>query len=152
MINIKIAHQFEALVEKKIIEDSAQAVLVHHAKNHDSELTIVIDDDQFIHGLNHSFLGIDAPTDVLSFEANELDPDTGMLYLGDVIISLPRAESQAANAGHPLISEIQLLVIHGVLHLLGYDHDLPEAKSTMWKTQQLLLDKLGVKINQIPEA
>ena len=80
--------------------------------------------------LNRRYRGIDRTTDVLSFSLREgafagLRPD----LLGDIVISIPRAEQQAGEAGHPLSREIERLLIHGLLHLLGYDHELGPAES-----------------------
>ena len=135
-----------------VLIKTAQSVIDKHATEKNLEMTIVIDEDQTIHQLNRDYLGIDTPTDVLSFYAHELDPDTGNIYLGDVIVSLPRAKVQAEIAGHSLEAEVLLLVIHGTLHLLGYDHDTCENKSEMWLAQQSILDQLGIEINQLPEA
>jgi probable rRNA maturation factor len=106
----------------------------------------LIDNDARIQELNKEFLGIDSPTDVLAFPAGHVDPDTGHEYLGDVIISFPQAKNQADQAGHSLSAEINLLVVHGVLHLLGYEHDEPEEKTKMWSAQSHILTNLGVRI------
>ena len=110
----------------------------------DADLTIVLVDDARIQALNRDFLAHDAPTDVLSFPADEPDPETGRRYLGDVVISLPRAEEQARAHGHAAESEMQLLVVHGVLHLLGHDHAEPGEKERMWAAQAGALERLGV--------
>jgi len=89
------------------------------------------------------FLGIDAPTDVLSFSDGDLDPETGAPYLGDILISVERAQAQARSAGHTLQEELTLLVVHGVLHLLGHDHAEPEQKARMWSLQAEILTDLG---------
>lgn len=97
--------------------------------------------------LNHEFLGIDAPTDVLSFgEMADQSSDTPD-YLGDVVISWARARAQAKLGGHPPIDELRLLVIHGVLHLLGYDHDTPRRKKQMWAVQADALRRIGASIH-----
>jgi probable rRNA maturation factor len=88
---------------------------------------------------------------VLSFPASETDPESGTRYIGDILISIPRAQSQADAAGHPLESEVQLLVVHGVLHLLGHDHADPAEKNRMWKAQSEILDSLGLGSIQIRE-
>ncbi|MCS7010925.1 MAG: rRNA maturation RNase YbeY, partial [Anaerolineales bacterium] len=111
------------------------------------DLTVVLTDDREIRTLNRDFLGIDAPTDVLSFPADETDPETGRRYLGDVVISLQRAQQQATEGGHSLEDEVQLLVVHGVLHLLGYDHAEEEEKAHMWKLQTEILNILGVSLS-----
>jgi len=110
----------------------------------DADLTLVLTGDERLRTLNHEFLGIDAPTDVLSFPADELDPETGRRYLGDVIISTARAAQQAGVGGHPLEAEIQLLVIHGVLHLLGHDHASATEKARMWAVQAEALKHIGI--------
>src|SRR5215510_13360324 len=105
-----------------LLERAAQITLEHESHSLDSELSIILTDDAHLHELNLNYLGIDAPTDVLSFPASETDPDTGGRYIGDILISTPRAQAQADAAGHPFESEMQLLVVHGVLHLIGHDH------------------------------
>jgi probable rRNA maturation factor len=110
----------------------------------DADLTLVLTDDKRIRALNRDFLGTDAPTDVLSFPADESDPETGRRYLGDVIISLRQAVEQAAARGHGLEAEVQLLVVHGVLHLLGHDHAEADEKARMWAAQVKILETLGV--------
>ncbi len=116
-----------------------------------SELSIVLTDDARLQELNRDYLGIDAPTDVLSFAASETDPETGARYIGDILISIPRAQAQAGAVGHTLESEVQLLVVHGVLHLLGHDHGEPEDKTRMWKAQAEILKSLGLGNIQIRE-
>lgn len=109
-----------------------------------ADLTLVLTSDEEIRALNRDFLGNDAPTDVLSFPASETDPETGRPYLGDVVISLQRATEQATARGHSLEAESQLLVVHGVLHLLGYDHADATDEIRMWAVQAEVLDFLGL--------
>ena len=141
----------EFTVPNDMLERATHAALEHQAESADSELTIVLTDDARLKELNRDYLGIDAPTDVLSFPASETDPETGARYIGDILISIPRAKSQATAAGHSLESEVQLLVVHGVLHLLGHDHANPEEKARMWKAQAEILEKLGIGHIQIRE-
>jgi probable rRNA maturation factor len=140
-------------ISEKLIESAANAALSHHASSAspEAELTIVLTDDTRLRELNRDYLGIDAPTDVLSFPASETDPETGARYIGDILISIPRAQAQADAAGHPLESEIQLLVVHGVLHLLGHDHAQAEEKARMWQAQAEILAGLGLGQIQIRE-
>jgi len=151
MVNILIAEQFQQAVDSAALEKAAQAVLSEQNLTEEVNLSIVIEDDKQLHTLNLEFLGIDAPTDVLSFFEDELDPETGQRYLGDVIISYPQAERQAALAGHTTASELDLLVVHGVLHLLGYDHSTNEEKDKMWGKQRNVLLQLGTNIKKFPE-
>jgi probable rRNA maturation factor len=147
MINLELNFPFPA----HLLERAAKAALKHEAEALDSDLSIVLTDDARLQELNREYLGIDAPTDVLSFPASETDPETGARYIGDILISIPRAQSQAGAAGHPLESEVQLLVVHGVLHLLGHDHGEPEEKARMWEAQGEILESLGLGDIQIRE-
>ncbi len=136
---------------KELLERAAYAALEYEAESKEAELSIVLTDNAHLQELNLNYLGIDAPTDVLSFPASETDPESGARYIGDILISIPRAESQAEAAGHPLEAEVQLLVVHGVLHLLGHDHAEPEEKARMWKAQAEILESLGLGNIQIRE-
>ena len=149
MINIKSDFPFP----KELLERAASAALEHQASREslDSELTIVLTNDARLKELNRDYLGIDAPTDVLSFPASETDPETGARYIGDILISIARAQSQATAAGHPLESEVQLLVVHGVLHLLGHDHAEAQEKARMWQAQTEILAQLGLANVQVRE-
>jgi probable rRNA maturation factor len=151
MINFNLNESLELPFPTKLLENTAQLILAELSEEKEAEITIAIEDDEQLRSLNQQFLGIDAPTDVLSFPSDEVDPDTGNHYLGDIIISLPRATQQAQIAGHLVESEMQLLVIHGLLHLLGYDHATQEMKSEMWGVQQRFLLKLSVDIKKLPE-
>jgi probable rRNA maturation factor len=118
----------------------------------DADMTIVLTDDAQLHELNREFLGMDAPTDVLSFPASESDPETGTPYLGDILISIPRAAQQAQAAGHTVEAEVQLLVVHGTLHLMGYDHAEAEEKARMWSAQAEVLSRLGLSYIKIQDT
>jgi probable rRNA maturation factor len=136
---------------QNLLERAANAALEHESKPLDSELSIILTDDARLHELNLNYLGVDAPTDVLSFPASETDPETGARYIGDILVSIPRAQTQADAAGHPLEAEVQLLVVHGVLHLMGHDHAEAEEKARMWKAQAEILERLGLGQIQIRE-
>jgi probable rRNA maturation factor len=136
---------------QNLLERAVNAALAHESQPLDSELSIVLTDEARLQQLNRDYLGIDAPTDVLSFPASETDPETGARYIGDILISMPRARAQAESAGHPLQWEVQLLVIHGILHLLGHDHAEPEEKARMWNAQAEILESLGLGSIQIRE-
>jgi probable rRNA maturation factor len=120
------------------------AALTHQKESLDVNLSVVLTDNRRLHKLNRDYLGVDAPTDVLSFPASESDPETGARYIGDIIISVPYAAKGAKQAGNSLEAELQLLVVHGVLHLLGHDHAKPKDKSKMWKAQAQILEALGL--------
>lgn len=101
-----------------------------------------VDDDE-MRRLNREFRGIDAPTDVLSFPGDETPEGR---YLGDVAISVPRAEQQAADRGHSLEKEVRLLVLHGVLHCLGYDHETDDGAMDRLERQlrKDWIDEMGI--------
>ncbi len=140
---IHIESQLKAQkVSVRLIERAAQTALTHQSA--DGDLTVVLTDDARLHQFNRDYLGVDAPTDVLSFPASETDPETGARYLGDILISIPCANAQAKSANHPLESEVQLLVVHGVLHLLGHDHAEAGKKTKMWKAQAEILESIGL--------
>ena len=134
-----------------LLTQAASAALEHESQPLESELSIVLTDDARLHELNRDYLGVDAPTDVLSFPASERDPETGAPYIGDILISVPRARSQAEAAGHAPEAEVQLLIVHGVLHLLGHDHAEADEKARMWKAQAEILERLGLGQIQIRE-
>ena len=147
---LNIADHYSDFINSSHLERSVLVTLNHQGVSPDSDLTILVDDDQRIQKLNNEYLSIDAPTDVLAFPAGFTDPDTGHNYLGDVIISFPQAKSQAEKRGHSLEAEIQLLIVHGVLHLLGYDHLESEDKEIMWSAQSQVLSQVDPQI-PVPE-
>ncbi len=152
MIYLSITDPFTENVDEPTLNSAAQVVLDHQKINREEvDLSIVITDDSSIQDLNREYRGLDAPTDVLSFSLNEKDPETNRLYLGDVIISFPRAQDQSLKAGHAVMAELQLLTVHGILHLSGYDHAEPDEKEKMWQVQQDILSNLNVKVNKWPE-
>lgn len=126
---------------------AAQTALIYEKHAAGANMTIVLTEDTQLQKLNFEFLQINAPTDVLSFPVDERDPETKERYLGDIIISYPRAQVQAATGGHSLRDELFLLVVHGVLHLLGYDHSQEADKRIMWEHQSEILKDLGCIIS-----
>jgi len=149
MIYIDQQHDFS---DSALLERAALLTLKTESASTDSDLTLVLTDDAQLHDLNRDYLGVDAPTDVLSFPADEEDPETGARYLGDILISIPRARQQAEAAGHPVEAEAQLLVVHGVLHLLGHDHAEAEEKARMWQAQAEVMSKLGLGHIKVQES
>ena len=108
------------------------------------QVTVVLTDDEAVAALNHQYRGDPGPTDVLSFSNQEpapgfVSPPDVPLYIGDIIIALPFTRRQAAELGRPLADELRMLVVHGTLHLLGYDHDEPDSEARMWSRQEQIL-------------
>lgn len=142
-------------VDTKPLREAALVTLTQQGVSEACELVVVISDDAALHDLNVRFRGIDAPTDVLSFTDDTRGPFIGgggkfPRYLGDIVISIDRAREQAAAAGGTVMQELQLLTVHGVLHLLGHDHAEPGEKAAMWAAQTAILTALGANI-ALPE-
>jgi probable rRNA maturation factor len=146
MVTIQVKRSVRLPLDKSILLQAAQLTLVSTKGTNNSDLSIVIGNDALLNRLNLKYRQVDAPTDVLSFPSGEVDPDTSNLYLGDIVISLPRAQEQASAEGHPLEDELQLLVVHGTLHLLGYDHTEMTDKKSMQAAQDNILNQLGLKL------
>jgi probable rRNA maturation factor len=108
------------------------------------DLTVVLSAVERIQELNRLYAGEDRATDVLSFPDGSTEPETGRRYFGDVVVAVPVAEDQAREAGHALSSEIALLVVHGVLHLLGHDHARVGDRARMEAAQREILATLGI--------
>ncbi|MCX7680973.1 MAG: rRNA maturation RNase YbeY [Anaerolineae bacterium] len=153
-IEIQIDEQFQGRVQPEPLQQAAMATLAHQEVVGACELAVVITDDEALHELNLRYRHVDEPTDVLAFPNETRGPFVNApglpRYLGDVIISLPRAEAQAGEAGHDLLTELQLLVVHGILHLLGHDDIVDEKRARMWAAQSAILSSLGVEA-RLPE-
>lgn len=129
------------------LETAVRATLLHEKAQPPLEVTLLLTDDTQIQQMNLEYRQEDKPTDVLSFPAGPPTPDMlleEIPYLGDIAISVPYAARQAAEAGHDLVGELQLLAVHGVLHLLGYDHETEEEKAQMWAGQTAVLAQLNL--------
>jgi len=112
-----------------------------------AQVSVTFVDDATIHELNREHRGVDRPTDVLSFpqfEADEEIPEGMPHVLGDLVVSLETARRQAEEYGHSEEREIAFLLVHGFLHLLGYDHETAEEEAEMRDEQRVLLDRLGI--------
>ncbi len=130
------------------VERAALAAL-DAEKAESGALTIVLADEAQMQTLNREFSGKDIPTDVLSFPDGTIDPDLNLMYFGDIIIAVPIAQEQAKRAEHSTNDELILLTVHGTLHLLGFDHILPQDKDRMWAQQERILDQLGITIQSL---
>jgi len=112
-------------------------------------VSLVFTDSEMVKQLNRNYRGVDEPTDVLAFYMLPQDeagssfalPPDGVTRLGEVIISYPQAVTQAREQGHSHERELALLIIHGILHLLGYDHEEPEEESKMRERERELLER-----------
>jgi probable rRNA maturation factor len=109
----------------------------------DSEVTIVLDSNKKLRELKKKYLGIDEIPDVLSFTSGEINPETGNIYLGDIVLSLEKANDQAEAINHSIELEVLTLVIHGLLHLLNYDHSNESDAKMMFKKQDRILEVIS---------
>ncbi|MCP4415637.1 MAG: rRNA maturation RNase YbeY [Chloroflexi bacterium] len=154
------SYQIHVEQKEKVIHSIAAALrtavtvtLRHEKKKPPVEVTLLLTDDAQLQALNNDYRGINSPTDVLSFIPGETMP--GMKenesYLGDIVISVPTAVRQAKQGDHSLKAELQLLTVHGTLHLLGFDHEEPDEKDRMWWAQASILAQVGAEISEPPE-
>jgi len=109
----------------------------------ESEITVVLDSNKKLKELNNFYLGIDETTDVLSFNSGELNPETGNIYLGDIVISLEKAADQAKDKNHSIEFEVLTLIVHGILHLLDYDHLTEPDTKIMFEKQNEILEVIN---------
>lgn len=140
-ISVLVDADLEGCPEAAWLENVVEKVLIAQSVDSRAEISLVLVGQERIRQLNLSYLGQDEPTDVLSFsmlaEPSEgeiapfVTPPDGIQHLGEVIISYPQAVVQAAEHQHAVPREIAILIIHGVLHILGYDHDKSELEPQM---------------------
>ena len=143
-----LGHPQAAALIKSAVKRTLDAEGVSEA----CEVSVLLTDEEGIRRVNREFRGVDSVTDVLSFPMNELKPgafdtgacerdlDSGLLLLGDMLLCLPRCESQGEEFGHGFSREIQYLSVHSVLHLLGYDHvDEGEEKRRMRAREKAIM-------------
>ena len=144
-IAIQVAPHFREKVDEGSLHHMAAEVLRQEGVAGETGLSLIVTDDEAIRELNRRFRGVDAPTDVLAFGAGEeehfVSAPESPPYLGDVVISYQRALAQAAELGHAVAEDLKLLVIHGILHLMGYDHQEKAAAREMRKREEALLAK-----------
>ena len=137
---------------KMLIRRAVVATLDFEGYENDCEISLTLTDNEGIHALNKQYRGIDAPTDVLSFpqieyENTEEPPTDSDVMLGDVVISLEKAEAQADEFGHSFEREVAFLTVHSMLHLLGYDHINSEEEETeMREKQSAIMKELGLEV------
>lgn len=159
--------EFEALCEQPVAEEYqacmervALTALQRVGAGENTELSLSIIDEARMRELNRDTRGIDSVTDVLSFpfinfetdaleraaqQPQNLNPDTGRLMLGDIVICLPRALQQAEEYGHSELRELAFLTVHGVLHLCGYDHIDPSGEDEMFALQSQILSECSIE-------
>jgi probable rRNA maturation factor len=131
----------------KIIEETLEFM----AYQDNTIISLAFIDEEEISIIYNEYFGYAQSTDVLSFNSNTIDPESGYLILGEILICFPFVENQAKKLNNSIDSEISLLIIHGLLHLLGYDHFEGSMKNEMWALQAEVLKRLSISVNNIPE-
>jgi probable rRNA maturation factor len=151
---VKLGIQIDKNFQKHLRKDWLHRVVEHSLAAQDIgpevELGLLITDDETVRKLNQEYRGVDEPTDVLSFALAErkpgsssfVTPPDGLLHLGEVVISYPQAARQAEENNHSVEEEVALLVVHGVLHLLGYEHDEPAREREMRALEKRVLSEV----------
>ncbi|HTJ34989.1 MAG TPA: rRNA maturation RNase YbeY [Dactylosporangium sp.] len=146
-MSIEIANESGVDVNSDTILAVARHALDEMGVNPLAELSILLVDVEYMAELNHRWMDGDGPTDVLAFPMDEGSVDHGPgegsgepALLGDIVLCPEVAAKQAATAGHATVDELALLTVHGILHLLGYDHAEPEEEAEMFGLQARLLE------------
>jgi probable rRNA maturation factor len=152
--DIQVDERFQKDVDAMLIEQAIAAALVAEGLAGAIEISVLVTDDATLHQLNRDYRNVDAPTDVLSFADDEESdaapipfvrpPDTPR-YLGDLAISYERVVAQASEYGHSRARELAFLTVHGVLHLLGYDHERGIAdQAVMRAREEVIMQQIGL--------
>jgi probable rRNA maturation factor len=148
-IEISVDEEFRGVMDGSWVKKIVRQVLKAERVTPPYEMSLVFTDSETVRQLNRDYRGVDESTDVLAFSmlpqkgtdsSFPLPPD-GVTRLGEVIISYPQAAEQAKEQGHSPERELALLVIHGILHLLGYDHEEPEAENKMRERERELMER-----------
>ena len=152
-IGIRVDDEFRPSVDRACVKKIVRRVLKAEGVATPYEVSLVFTDSRAVKKLNRDYRGMDEPTDVLAFymlpqkgaDSYFALPLDDVTRLGEVIISYPQAVAQAEERGHLPERELALLVIHGILHLLGYDHEIPEEERKMRDREKELLRKYSPK-------
>lgn len=134
-------------LDESLWRDRLEALMRLEGLPEEARMSVTFVDDAAIHSLNREHRSVDRPTDVLSFpqfEPDEVFPEDAPFMLGDLVVSVETAKRQADEFGHGEEREIAFLLVHGFLHLMGYDHETPEDDASMRERQRELLEHLGI--------
>lgn len=153
-LGIQIDKNFQKYLRRVWLHRVVEHSLATQDIGSEVELGLLITDDETVRKLNQKYRGVDEPTDVLSFALAErklgsspfITPPDGLLHLGEVVISYPQAVRQAEENKHKVEEELALLVIHGILHLLGYEHDKPAREQEMRGLEKRVLSEVEKRL------
>lgn len=153
-INISVKQRLKVSLEESWLQRVVLKTLEAEGIVSPAEMGLVITDSKTIQKLNRTYRGEDQPTDVLAFhmipgtsqesEIRFVGPPDGVRHLGEVVISYPQAVRQAQEQRHDVVRELALLIVHGILHLLGYDDELPEEEQQMKARENEILKRLDL--------
>ena len=146
MNEINITNSTNETIDEKLLYKVANYAL-EYEKVSNAVLNIIIVDNEYIHKINRKYRGVDRETDVISFALEDDDTFVKLpiRVLGDIYISIDRVKSQALEYGHSETREISFLTVHGILHLLGYDHMNEEDEKIMFSKQDNILSDLKIE-------
>ncbi len=151
IIHITVSRKFSRCVSKDWLATVGKKVLQSAGIDMPSEVGLVITGDRTIRRLNREYRGKDESTDVLAFsmsgpesaeKVHFVPPPDGVCHLGEVVICYPQAARQCEVHGQSVMSELEMLIVHGILHLLGYDHETPRERARMKRKEKEILTKL----------
>lgn len=139
---------------QQLIRRAIRTTLLFETYPFPAEVSVTLVDNATIHRMNRQYRQVDRATDVLSFPLFDEEPDAdGRVMLGDIVLSLERAEEQAREYGHSFEREVAFLTVHSMLHLLGYDHETgPEEEREMFARQRIILEEMGLPRENIGNA
>lgn len=148
-VEILVEEEFQRVVDKRWVKEVVRQVLKAEGVASPYEVSLVLTDSETVRRLNRHYRGMDETTDVLAFymltqkgvDSFFTPPPDGITHLGEVIISCPQAAAQAREQGHSLERELTLLIVHGILHLLGYNHEELQGEQTMRERERELLHR-----------
>jgi len=150
-IQITVEEEFHGLVDEDWVGRIAQQALRAEGVASPYEVSLVFADAETVQRLNRDYRGVDEATDVLAFsmlpqkegDSSFVLPPDGITHVGEVIVCYPWAVEQAKEEGHSVDKEVALLIIHGILHLLGYDHEKTEEEAKMRAREKELLEEIA---------
>lgn len=151
MLDVQVDPRFEPDIDAALVERAVAGALAAEQVQGMVEVSVLVADDEELHRLNRDYRHVDSATDVLSFAAADdesgfVSPPGAPRYLGDIAISYERVVAQAAEYGHSRERELAFLVVHGILHLLGYDHERgPADEREMRAREEVILNTLGIQ-------
>ncbi len=148
MLTLKARQIYRKELDTKRLQRAFQKTFCFLEMDPQTEVTLQLTDDKTIQNFNLQYRGVDEATDVLSFENTFTDPESGATYLGDILISFETAKNQAEVRGQELMAELEMLLVHGLLHLIGMDHSELSDWEEMSAAQDSILSELNNPIQQ----